>query len=526
MSQTVHQHDAIPFTNPIIPGFHPDPSVCRVGQDYFLVTSSFEYFPGVPLFHSGDLVHWRQIGHCLTRPSQLPLQDIRPSGGIFAPTIRHHDGTFYMITTNVTGGGNFYVHTRDPFGEWSEPIWVDQGGIDPSLFFDDDGRVYLTSNYATPTPVPDEIDPATFSWGIQQSEIDVTTGRRLSEPRPIWSGTGGKYPEAPHLYKIRGTYYLMIAEGGTEYGHMETIARSASPWGPWESCPHNPILTHRSLQSPIQALGHADLVEAHDGSWWLVCLGIRPHGYPPCYHLGRETFLAPVSWDDRGWPHAGREGRIAVEIEGPHLAPVTWKPAAERDDFDGQRLGVQWNCIGNPRAEDWSLLDRPGTLRLRGNAARLDDGPPVTFVGRRQQHFDCDVSTLLDFAPAVDGEEAGLTAWMNPRHHYDLFVTRQAGQRRIAVRRRIGSLAATVASEPVGDGPVILTIHTDRESYTFCFSAADRNLHTLASGETRYLSTEVAGGFTGVYFALYATGNGQESRAPAFFDWFDYRVPG
>src|SRR5436190_4062060 len=171
------------FTNPIIPGFHPDPSICRVEQDYFLMTSSFEYFPGVPLFHSRDLVHWRQIGYCLTRPSQLPLQNVRASGGIFAPTLRYHDGVFYMITTNVTGGGNFYVHTHDPFGEWSEPIWIAQGGIDPSLFFDDDGRAYVTSTYISAFPIPDEIDPASFSWGIQQSQIEIATGQLLSEPR-------------------------------------------------------------------------------------------------------------------------------------------------------------------------------------------------------------------------------------------------------------------------------------------------------------------------------------------------------
>jgi xylan 1,4-beta-xylosidase len=511
------------ITNPIIPGFHPDPSICRVGEDYFLVTSSFEYFPGVPLFHSRDLVHWRQIGHCLTRPSQLPLPDVKPSGGIFAPTIRYHEGVFYMVTTNITSGGNFYVHTRDPFGEWSEPIWVAQSGIDPSLFFDEDGRVYLTSTFLN-EPLPDEIDPEHPSWGIQQSEIDIATGQRLNQPRPIWSGAGGKYPEGPHLYKIGSYYYLMIAEGGTEYNHMETIARSASPWGPWEGCPHNPILTHQGYHSPFQGLGHADLVEAHDGSWWLVCLGFRPYGYPPYYHLGRETFLAPVTWDDEGWPHVGHDGRLRVNMEGPRLSPVEWERAAERDDFEEPKLGLQWNFLGSPRVEDWSLTDRPGALRLLGNASRLDDGAPVIFVGRRQQHFECEVAAQLDFEPGEDGEEAGLTVWMNPWHHYDLLVTRQNGQRYVAVRRRIGNLAAVVAREPIEAGPVTLSIHAERQSYTFGFSIDSAEPHPLAAGETRYLATVVAGGFTGVYLAMYATGNGQASRTPAFFDWFDYRV--
>lgn len=511
------------ITNPVIPGFYPDPSICRVGQDYFLVTSSFEYFPGVPLFHSRDLLHWRQIGHCLTRPSQLPLNNFRPSGGIFAPTIRHHHGLFYMITTNITDGGNFYVYTRDPFGAWSEPVWVEQSGIDPSLFFDTDGKVYLTSTYMSESEPPAEIDPAAFSWGIQQSQIDPTTGKLLSQPRPIWSGTGGKWPEAPHLYKINNYYYLMIAEGGTDYTHTETIVRSPSPWGPWESCPHNPILTHRSYQSPFQGLGHADMVEAHDGSWWLVCLGFRPlPGYPPCYHLGRETFLAPVRWNEQGWPVVGQNGHLRVEMEGPTLAPVEWEQRAVRDDFDQPDLDLCWNFLGHPRPQDWSLTDRPGTLRLLGNAARLDDGPSVIFVGRRQQHFECQAAARLDFEPDEEGEEAGLTVWMNPLHHYDFLVTRQNGQRCVAVRRRIGSLVAIVATEPLEAGPVTLTVRADRQNYTFSFAVNSAEPLTLATAETRYLSTEVAGGFTGVYLAMYATGSGQPGQTPAFFDWFDY----
>lgn len=512
----------MPLSNPIIPGFHPDPSICRVGQDYFLVTSSFEYAPGVPLFHSRDLVHWRQIGHCLDRPSQLPLDGVRPSGGIYAPTIRHHDGVFYMVTTNVTGGGNFYVHTRDPFGAWSEPVWLEQGGIDPSLLFDG-SRVYLTSSYGSAFPVPDEIDPATFQWGVQQSAIEIATGTILEGPRLIWGGTGGKFPEAPHLYRVGETYYLMIAEGGTEYGHMETVARSASPWGPWEPCPHNPILTHRSHQSPFQGLGHADLVEAHDGSWWAVCLGFRPHGYPPVYHLGRETFLAPVHWDADGWPRIGEGGRIRVGAEGPRLQPCPWPAPPPRDDFDSPQLGPAWNFLGTPAAGSWSLAERPGALRLLGGAAALDDGPPVTFVGRRQQHLVCQASTLLEFEPAAEGEQAGLTVWMNPRHHYDLFVRRADGRREIAVRQRIGDLAALVARRPLEDGPVRLLVRAEPQGYTFEYAAGAAEPQTLAHGETRYLSTEVAGGFTGVYLALYASGGGRPGAAAAFFEWFDYQ---
>src|SRR5690606_852005 len=269
--------------------FYPDPSICRVGDDFYLVASSFEYFPGVPIFHSRDLVHYRQIGHCLHRASQLALTGAAASGGIYAPTLRYHRGLFMMTTTNVSSGGNFIVTATAPEGPWSDPIWVAQDGIDPSLFFDRDGTAIYT----------------TSSGGALQSRIDAATGALLSEPKVVWQGTGGQYPEAPHLYLREGWYYLLLSEGGTEYGHMVTMARSRSPWGPFEASPQNPLLTHRSWRSPIQAVGHADLVDTASGRWFAVCLGVRPNGYPPAYHLGRETFLAPVRWGDDGFPVIG-----------------------------------------------------------------------------------------------------------------------------------------------------------------------------------------------------------------------------
>jgi alpha-N-arabinofuranosidase len=497
------------FHNPILPGFYPDPSVCRVAEDYYLVTSSFEYFPGVPLFHSRDLVHWRQIGHCLTRPSQLPLERARSSGGVFAPTIRHHAGRFYMVTTNVSHGGHFYVTTDDIHGEWSEPIRVEQGGIDPSLLFDADGRVYFTS---------------TGDGNVVQCEIDIATGKRLTETRFVWGGTGGQYPEAPHLYRIGDRYYLTIAEGGTEYGHMETIARSDSPWGPFEPCPRNPILTHRSLSHPIQALGHADLVQTQAGEWWMVCLGIRPNGYPPCHHLGRETFLAPVRWDADVWPVVGENGRIALEMPTPDLPPHPWPQEPERDEFDSPTLLPCWNFLRNPSAEDWSLTERSGWLTLHGSAITLDEADSLAFVGRRQQHFDCEATTLLEFAPQRDGEEAGLTALMNERHHYEIALTRREGVRQVIVRRRIGSLQAIVAQAPFVGDRCRLSILADRNRYRFRFGPPDGDLHDLAEGETCYLSKEVAGGFTGVYFGLYATGNAARNTTPAHFAWFEYKA--
>ncbi|GGJ43249.1 glycoside hydrolase family 43 protein [Deinococcus roseus] len=505
------------YTNPVISGFYPDPSICRVGEDYHLVTSSFEYFPGVPLFHSRDLVNWRQIGHVLTRQSQLEFPRWSASGGIFAPTLRYHDGTFYMITTNTSGQGNFVVHTQDIHGEWSDPVWIEQGGIDPSLFFDDDGTVYLSTSWSKGWPVPEDIDPDGAYWGIQQSVIDLKTGKRLSEPRVVWSGTGGRYPEGPHLYKIQGKYYLLMAEGGTERGHMITLGRSDSPWGPFESCPHNPILTHRSLYSPFQALGHGDLVEAHDGSWWMVCLGIRPQGNPETAHLGRETFLAPVHWTEEGWPVVGNSGRLGKINKSPDLPAHPW-PEAEKAEFAGPQLDLKWVTLGHPREGMVSLSERPGALRLQGNALGLQDGPGVAFVGQRQQHYACNVSVHLDFDPQNEGEEAGITVWMNLQHHYDLYVTRQDGKRVVVLRKRIDDLMSCKAV-PVQDGPVQLKINASPEVYQFSVQQGTAE-QTVGSGVARYLAPEVAGGFTGVVLGLFASGNGQ--MPAAFFEGYQY----
>lgn len=502
---------SITYINPVLCGFYPDPSLCRVGSDYYLVNSSFEYFPGVPIFHSRDLIHWEQIGHCLTRASQLPLEHCASSMGIYAPTLRYHAGLFYMITTNVSAGGNFFVTASNAAGPWSEPVWLEHGGIDPSLLFDEDGQVYFTCQSQA---------------GVMQSTLDLETGKLQAPLRLIWSGTGGAYPESPHLYHVGGMYYLMIAEGGTEYGHMVTISRSASPWGPFESCPRNPILTHRSNGAlPIQSVGHADLVQAHDGRWWTACLGVRPNGYPPRHHLGRETFLAPVTWDADGWPVVGKNGRIELEVEVTDWEEHPQENESSRDEFDTPSLHPRWNFLRNPRAQDWSLTERPGWLRLTGSAVTLDDIDTPAWLGRRQQHFDCDVWTALDFAPQNEGEEAGLTVRMNEAHHYEIAFTRQADGLCIIVRRRIGSLSMITAQAAVNSTHLQLGLRADKDTYTFGYKerAADEP-HWLASGETRYLSTEVAGGFTGVYLAMYATGNGQPCATPAYFDWFEYKA--
>jgi len=501
------------FQNPVIPGFHPDPSICRVGSDYYLVTSTFEYFPGVPIFHSTDLVHWRQAGYCLTRDSQLPLRSAWTSGGIFAPTIRWHKGTFYMVATNVSGMGNFYVTAERAEGPWSEPIVVTHdgkpvGGIDPSLLFDDDGTVYFSGTSGTAT-------------------IDIETGALMSDLKHIWTGSGGRYAEAPHIYKINGLYYCMLAEGGTEPGHMVTIARSESPWGPYEPCPRNPILTHRDRGGyPIQSTGHADLIEAHDGSWWAVFLATRISAkYPNVHHLGRETFLAPVIWDSEGWPVIGNHGTVDREMPAPSFMIANEQKQANttRDDFDTDKLALAWNFRRNPEPSDWSLSERPGSLVLKCSTVTLNDVAQPAFVGRRQEHFQCRFSANIEFNPLKEYEEAGLTVIMNEEHHYEIFLSgNNAGRKWVAVRRRIGDLIAIVREEPIEDGDLILSIEAGAEEYCFGYETREGKRKMLASGSTRYLSTEIAGGFTGVYLGMYATSNHHESTVSAYFDWAEY----
>jgi xylan 1,4-beta-xylosidase len=498
------------FENPIISGFYPDPSVCRVGSDYYLVNSSFEFFPGVPIFHSKDLVHWRQIGHCLARKSQLPLHKVRASGGIYAPTIRHHDGVFYMVTTNVDNGGNFYVTATDPAGPWSEPVWLDNEGIDPSLMFDDDGTVYYTRHEGM------------GDGAVAQCALDLKTKRLAGTLRTIWRGTGGIWPEGPHLYKINGVYYLMIAEGGTSYGHMETIARSASPWGPFESNPDNPILTHRDRPGhPIQATGHADIVETPDG-WWMVCLGIRPKG-GNYHHLGRETFLAPVSWTAGGWPVVNGNGTIELTMNAPNLPLFTWEEEPVRDEFNGSAPTLQWNFLRNPYDGDVSFTARSGYLRLNGSTITMSDQDSPAFMGRRQTVFKCTASTRLEFDPQKENEEAGFVVRGNEKNHCEVGVTQFDGKRSAFLRKVFDGKTAGVLYREITEGPVILGVAACDSGYSFFYQPEGTAVQTIGTALTKDFSSEKIGGFTGVYFGMYATGNGQKSMTPADFDWFEYR---
>lgn len=472
------------YKNPIIPGFYPDPSICRVGEDYYLVNSSFEFFPGVPLWHSKDLANWEQIGYVLTRESQLPLDNAWTSGGIYAPTIRYHDGRFYMITTNCGGGGNFYVWTDDIYGEWSDPVWIDHGGIDPSLFWDDDGKVYYLGS------------------GMHQFEIDLATGKKLSEVKKIWNGTGGRCPEGPHMYKRDGWYYLMIAEGGTEYGHMQTIARSRSVWGPFESCPGNPILTHRDdIGSPFQAVGHADIVDDPDGNWWMVFHAIRP-SVAQLHHIGRETMLAPMVWDQDGWPlvNGGKSVTAAMTVEGAGDS-IGWQNW--RDDFSGS-LNPRWSFLRNPRMDNYGFGS--AGLTLAGSGDTLNDHRPTMLITRQQQ-FDLRYETEVTLSGT--GGQAGLTVFHTCEHHYDLCVKSMDGGCRVWLRRRVVDMDAE--SAPVffaNADKLILRVDADKTRYIFFAGTDPEHLVQIGTGSTQLMSTEAMRcTFTGCFAGMFAEGD-------------------
>lgn len=520
------------FSNPVLAGMYPDPSVCRVGRDCYLVTSTFEYFPGVPIFHSRDLVRWRQLGHVLTRRSQLDLAGAPSSGGIFAPTLRHHAGTFYVVTT-LAGRGNFVVTATHPSGPWGDPVWLDDEGLDPSLAFLD-GRIYYTRN----GPGSDADHPFIYQTELEWDRPSPGgTEPRLTvvdKPRVIWEGTGGIWPEAPHLYR-RATaprhYFLLTAEGGTSYGHSVVVARSTQPYGPFEAAPLGPLLTHRDApRHPVQATGHADWVDLEDRSTWAVLLGIRPTAGSH-HHLGRETFLAPVTWSADGWPRMGDRGRLPLTLPSPVAQEGSRATqGSKRDDFDSERLDHSWMFVRNPNARDWSTRQRPGHLRLWGSAQSLGDVASPALVCCRQQHFDVVVRTRLDFEPQRGNEHAGLCVRANEAFHYALLVGRGERGRELRLVETQNGRSHMRGSAELGHGPLTLEVTATAQKYTFRGGTGE-SLRTLGALPTQALAAETITQrtgrhhFTGAMFGLLATGNGQRSTAPADFDWFDY-LPG
>jgi xylan 1,4-beta-xylosidase len=513
------RHDE--FLNPILAGCYPDPSICRVGDNFFLVNSTFAWYPGIPIFRSKDLVNWTQLGHVLDRPSQVDLDSLAVSEGIFAPTIHHHAGTFYVITTLVGRGGNFYVTAKDPAGPWSEPIWLkDVHGIDPAFFFDDDGKAYIVHNGGPPDNKPlysghralwmHEFDPASGTTRAGSAKIIVNGGTDLAQ-KPVWI-------EGPHLVKRSGYYYLCAAEGGTGPVHCQVIFRSRSVWGPYEPF-KQPILTQRHLPdartNPVTCTGHADLVQTPAGEWWAVFLACRP--YKGAFtNIGRETFLLPVRWED-DWPNIlqGPEP-VPLVLKRPNLPPQETAPLAHhgsfklRDDFDSQNLSPVWNFLRTLR-QQWHWLDRkPGSLLIEPRLVALNSRSNPSLIARRQQHHN--FSAAASMTPSDNAQaESGLVAFQNETHYFFLGVrlTRQ-GSREIflerAARKQSPGKSKVVARAdlPAQLNSIELKISGRASTYSFAYRIPDRNWTPLVDADGTILSNEVAGGFVGTYIGMFA----------------------
>lgn len=506
------------FRNPILAGFYPDPAICRVGDDFYLVNSTFAYFPGIPIFHSRDLVNWRQIGNVIDRPTQLAYDGLGVSRGIFAPTLSHHNGTFYLLCTMVDAGGNFLVTATDPAGPWSDPVWLGFDGIDPSLFFDDTtGRAWLVNNGEPPDHKPlyqghraiwiQEFDAAARKL-VGPRQIIINGGVDLSK-KPSWI-------EGPHLFRRGGWYYLCCAEGGTSLQHSQVIFRSASPTGPFVPWTENPILTQRDLDGDaphaVTCTGHADLVEGPDGNWWSVFLACRPYarGFQT---TGRETFLLPVRWTEDGWPQILPPGvRVPYVVASP--AGTTLAPSempfsgnfTARDEFDGAKLALSWLSLRTSPEPRWTVAG--GALQLMPSADALSGKGRPAFVARRIQHARFEASAALT-PPAAPGVAAGIAAFQNETHHDFLGVRRTAAGLEVFLERLNGNAPEIVARKPIADAPTLaLRIAGHDDTMSFAFRAGGGAWQTLvADAPTGPITVQAAGGglhFTGAVVGPHA----------------------
>jgi xylan 1,4-beta-xylosidase len=417
------------INNPIIRGFNPDPSIVRAGDDYYIATSTFEWFPGVQLHHSRDLVHWRLIGHALTRTSQLDLRGIVDSGGVWAPSLSYADGLFWLVYTNVrTCGvgrpfkdlGIYLITAADILGPWSEPIYINSIGFDPSLFHDDNGRKWFVNM------IWDFRKGHPRFGGIVLQEYDHVQRRLVGLMTNIL--TKPVLTEGPNLYKYKGTYYLMLAEGGTGWNHGISMARSQSITGPYELDPQTAVLTTRDDPSiPLQKAGHGELVQTPSGEWYLAHLASRPLGEGDLRRciLGRETCLQKVLWSEEGWlrlAHGGWHPQVNVPAPAT-LRERPWPSPPVRDDFEGTALDASWSSLRVPVDESWlTLRERPGWLRLRGRES-LYSLFHQSLVAKRLTEFHCTAETCLEFHPAHFTQMAGLVCYYDTRTHYYLRVT-------------------------------------------------------------------------------------------------------
>jgi len=537
------------FQNPILPGFYPDPSVCRVGDEYYLVTSTFAYFPGVPIFRSKDLVYWEQIGNVLDRRTQLPLEGAEVSRGIFAPTIRFHNGMFYVITTNVSSGGNFLVTAVNPAGKWSDPHYIrGAAGIDPSLFFDKDGKCYYQGTC-------ERREGGKFFGDneIYLQELDLKTMSLVGERYVIWHCAlrDAVWPESPHIYRRGEYYYLLISEGGTAHEHAVTIARSKTLTGYYTGNKSNPILTHRHLgrDYPIVNVGHGDLVETPAGEWWMVLLASRPYG-GRYRNLGRETFLVPVEWEE-DWPVVNYGIGLVQDTERfpikKGVPQFVTKSISKREQimknamesvsvtFRTQSdIPLNMLYLRNPVTADYMIKHNPpeAGLHMRLSKNTIAELDTVSYLCVRQQHMSFEAGTWMQFDPASENECAGLVIFQSHKYHYQFTLTLDGDALVMVLTKYENGNATELVRTEVNIDPEIVNYFGEhylkvvaRGQKLFFYHTTKGENYTpiYVNADARILSTDVAGGFVGTTIGMYASSNGDEAgRRYAVFKKFYY----
>lgn len=506
------------FTNPIISGFHPDPSICRVGDDYYLVNSSFEWYPGLPIFHSKDLVNWELIGYGIHRPDQVPIPEgLQDSRGVYAPTIRYHDGLFYIINTCVQCDGNFYITAEHPEGPWSDPVWLHSRGIDPDLFWDDDGRCYYTghANISGLNDWPDKN-------GAWMQELDLEQQKLIGPKKQLTHGhaKNARWTEGPHIYKIDGKYMLLVAEGGTGYHHSITVHHSDSVWGPYVPNHSNPVLSHRQfgMDYPVHAVGHGDLVQTPEGDWWFVGLGKRKvDGHTL---LARETFLTPVVFEDQGGVltpvfNPG-VGGLSVQQNRPDLPWSPSEKAPQRDEFSKESLALEWNFLRTPFTSWYRLKKDELFIDLRPEVLNQLKNP--SFIARRIKDHQWEASTKMGFQSEKMNEKAGLVIYRNSKNHFQLLREKD---HLVLIETSTGKTTERGRVE-CNVGTVILKAVAKNAEVQFSCKIGDVWKTIGETQDLSIISDEQAGGFNGPFVGMYASSFGSESKKKAVFDWFEY----
>lgn len=535
--------------NPILRGFNPDPSIVRVGDDYYIATSTFEWFPGVQIHHSRDLKNWQLIGQVLDRPSQLDMRGAPDSCGVWAPCLSYCDGLFYLVYSNVGSFDgvwkdtpNYLVTAPSIEGPWSEPVFLMSRGFDASLFHDENGKKWLSNMML-------DHRGGKFFGGIQLQEFDPQQNKLVGKVFYIFSGSELGLTEAPHIYQRNGWYYLITAEGGTEYGHAVSMARSRDITGPYELHPHNPIISARDYpDEPLQKTGHADLVCTQDEQWYAVYLAGRPLTQRGRCTLGRETVIEQMEWRDDDWLYpVTNEKTTRMQVPAPALSTFAVEPVAGLDDFTSKHLSPQWQSLRIPVTEQWlSLREREGFVRLKGRES-LSSTRDQSLIARRVQAFDIEASCKVDFSPENFQQLAGLVCYYNTGHYFYLYISfnELTNQRELHLVCCDNFVTTEPLQRPIVLSPtseVLLKVEWHYSDVQFYYAEADHSSwknndwevegwkkagplldgSILSDDHVREMSTRYRPAFTGAFVGICCQDlSGMKLHAD--FDWFHYR---